>query len=87
MTAKENDWQKREILLGDVPRLYEDLAGEWLLLEVVEESEDGSPRKLRLHGHDESKDALRELMLHQDDWSWKRRVLLVQADPDRCELS
>jgi hypothetical protein len=85
VAGEEEDWRKREILLGDVPRLYQDLAGQWLLLEVVEEA-DGSPRKLRLHGHDESKDALRELMLEQNDWSWKRRFLLVQADPDKCEL-
>jgi hypothetical protein len=86
VAGKENHWEKREILLGDVPRLYRDLAGEWLLLEVVEESEDGAPRKLRLHGHDVSKDALRELILEQDDWSWKRRFVLVRADPDKCEL-
>jgi hypothetical protein len=86
VARKEEDWQKREILRGDVPRLYQGLAGQWLLLEVVEEGEDGSPKKLRLHGHDENKDALRELMLERDDWSWKRRFLLVRADPDRCEL-
>jgi hypothetical protein len=86
VARKEEDWRTKEILLGDIPRLYDDLAGQWLLFEVVEESENGSPSKLRLHGHDESKDALREQMLERDDWSWKRRFLLVQADPDRCEL-
>ncbi len=81
-----DDWREREIGLGDVPRLYQDLAGEWLLLEVLEELENGSPQKLRLHGHHESKDALREMMLEQDDWSWNRRFLIVQANPDKCDL-
>jgi len=82
----ETDWQEKEILLGDIPKLYEDLAGEWLLFEVLEQREDGSPEKLRLHGHDTSKDALREMMLERDDWSWKRRFLLVRANPDQCDL-
>ncbi len=81
-----DDWREKEIRLGDVPRLYEDFASEWLLLEVVEEREDGSPTKLRLHGHDMNKDALREMMLERDDWSWKRRFVLVQADPEKCDL-
>jgi len=80
------DWREKEIGLDDIPRLYRDLAGEWLLLEVLEEMENGSPKKLRLHGHDESKDALREMMLEQDDWSWKRRFLIVEANPDKCVL-
>ena len=79
------DWRGKEIGLDDVPRLYEDLAGEWLL-EVLEELETGAPQKLRLHGHHESKDALREMMLEQDDWSWKQRFLIVKANPDKCAL-
>ena len=80
------DWREKEILLSDVPKLYQDFVGEWLLLEVLEERENGSPAKLRLHGHHESKDELREMMLERDDWSWKRRFLLVQADPEKCDL-
>ena len=80
------DWRGKEIVLSDVARLYEDLSGEWLVLEVLEELENGSPQKLRLHGHHESRDALREMMLEQDDWSWKRRFLIVKANPDKCEL-
>ena len=81
-----DDWREKEIRLGDVPRLYEDFASEWLLLEVVEEQEDGSPTKLRLHGYHMNKDALREMMLERDDWSWKQRFLLVKADPEKCDL-
>lgn len=80
------DWREKEISLGDIAGLYQDLAGEWLLFEVLEELENGSPQKLRLHGHHESKDALREMMLEQDDWNWKQRFLIVKANPDKCEL-
>ena len=69
-----------------MPELYEELAGEWLLLEVLEQADDGSPRRLGLHGHHRDKEVLHERMMELDDWSWNRRFLLVKADPDRCEL-
>ena len=78
---------EKEFPVSDLARIYEDYRGEWLLLEVIEEEANGSPAKLRLHAHDPDKDALRELMLEQDDWSWKQRFLFVKADPDKpCEL-
>ena len=83
----ETDWQEKEIRLDDIPKLYQDLEGQWLLFEVLESGGDGSPKKLRLHGHAENKDALREMMLERDDWSWKRQFLLVRADPNRCDLA
>ncbi len=83
----ETDWQEKEIHLDDIPKLYEDLEGQWLLFEVLESGDEGSPKKLRLHGHAENKDALREMMLERDDWSWKQKFLLVRADPNRCDLA
>ncbi len=93
------DWTQKEILLRDLGQLYQDLAGEWLLLERFPDfplndlskkigAEEGLPTKFRLHAHHPDKDKLREFMLEHDDWDWSKKFLFVLADPEKpCEIS
>lgn len=80
-------WTEKEILLPDLAQLYQDLAGEWLLLEILEGAEKKLPAKFRLHAHHRDKDKLREFMMEHDDWNWEKKFLFVQADPEKpCEI-
>jgi hypothetical protein len=82
------DWSQKEILLRDLGQLYQDLAGEWLLLEILESAEKKQPTKFRLHAHHRDKDKLRELMMEHEDWDWNKKFLFVQADPEKpCEIN
>ncbi len=81
------NWTEKEILLRDLGRLYHDLAGEWLLLEILEGAEKKLPTKFRLHAHHHDKDKLREFILEHDSWDWSKKYLFVQADPQKpCEI-
>lgn len=82
------DWTQKEIFLHDLGQLYQDLAGEWLLLEILEGIEKKLPTKFCLHAHSQDKDKLREFMMEHEDWDWSRKFLIVQADPEKpCEIS
>jgi hypothetical protein len=81
------DWMQKEILLRDLGQLYQDLAGEWLLLEILKGVEEKLPTQFRLHAHHPDKDKLREFMLEHDDWDWGKKFLFVLADPEKpCEI-
>jgi hypothetical protein len=81
------DWSQKEILLRDISQLYQDLAGEWLLLEILQGKDEKLPAKFRLHAHHRDKDNLREFMLEHEDWNWNKKFLFVQADPEKpCEI-
>jgi phosphorylcholine metabolism protein LicD len=91
-------WTEKEILLRDLNQLYQDLAGEWLLLEILPdfpsndttkkvEVEKKLPKKFRLHAHSHDKEKLHEFMMEHEDWDWSRKFLFVQADPEKpCEI-
>jgi hypothetical protein len=81
------DWSTKEILLHDLGQLYHDLAGEWLLLEILQGEKEKLPAKFRLHAHHRDKDKLREFMMEHEDWNWNKKFLFVQADPEKpCEI-
>jgi len=80
-------WTNKEIALRELGQLYKDLAGEWLLLEILEGDVGRLPTKFRLHAHHSEKERLYEFMLEQDQWDWSKRYLLVQADPTKpCDI-
>ncbi|MDQ7052518.1 MAG: hypothetical protein Q9P14_06370 [candidate division KSB1 bacterium] len=77
----------REIRLKEISRLYEETAGDWLLLEILETNATGTPIRLRVLAQSSDKDELHELMMEQDDWDWSKRYLIVYSDPSRpCEI-
>ncbi len=85
--VKVVDWSLKEIFLRDLNQLYQDLAGEWLLLEIFQSEEEKLPDRFRLHAHHRDKDKLREFMLEHNDWDWNKKYLMVQADPEKpCEI-
>ncbi|MDZ7361602.1 MAG: hypothetical protein ONB46_12895 [candidate division KSB1 bacterium] len=80
-------WTDKEILLRDLAQLYQDLVGEWLLLEILEDAEKRVPTKFRLHAHHSDKNKLHEFMMEHDGWDWSKKYLMVQADPEKpCEI-
>lgn len=80
-------WIGKELTLADLGRLYQDLAGEWLLLEILDEGTEPTPRRLRLHAHHRHKEHLHEFMLEHEGWNWGKRYVLVQADPQKpCDI-
>jgi hypothetical protein len=82
------DWSQKEILLRDLGQLYQDLAGEWLLLEILEGAEKRLPAKFWLHAHHRDKNKLHEFMLEHDGWDWSKKYLFVYADPGKpCEIN
>lgn len=81
------NWTEKEILLRDLGQLYQELAGEWLLLEILEGAEKKLPTKFRLHAHHSDKNKLHEFMLEHDGWDWSKKYLFVQANPEKpCEI-
>ena len=70
----------------EVAALYNDLTGQWLLLEVVKIAESGKVDQFRLIANNKDKEQLYELMEH-DDWDWDKKYLFVFADPNSlCEI-
>lgn len=85
--TQASDWAGKEILLSDLCQLYRDLAGQWLLLEILTGEANQSATRIRLHTHHADKDKLHEWMLEHNDWDWSKRYLFVQADPEKpCDL-
>ncbi len=82
-----SDWMMKEISLDDLSRLYYDLAGEWLLMEILATDERNIPLTLKLHMHHPEKDRLHEFMSEHDGWAWNKKFLIIHADPNKpCEL-
>ncbi len=70
----------------EVARLYNDLTGQWLLLEVIEVDKNGKAEKFILRANDEDKEQLYKLM-DSDEWDWDKKYLFVFADPNNlCEI-
>ncbi len=70
----------------EVAGLYNDLLGQWLLLEVVELGKKGKVEKFRLIASHQDKDQLYKLM-ENDDWDWDKKYLFVFANPDSlCDI-
>jgi len=83
----DSEFVGREIRLKEISRLYEETAGDWLLLEILETNAAGTPIRLRVLAQSRDKDELHELMMEQDDWDWSKRYLIVYSDPTRpCEI-
>ncbi len=69
-----------------VASLYNDLTGQWLLLEVIEVDKKGKAKKFKLLANNKEKDELYKLM-DKDDWDWDKKYLFVFADPNNlCEI-
>ena len=70
----------------EVARLYNDLTGQWLLLEVIKVDNKGKAEKFKLVAYDRDKDPLYKLM-DSDEWDWNKKYLFVFADPNNlCEI-
>ncbi len=70
----------------EVARLYNDLTGQWLLLELIKVDEKGKAEKFRLVANHLDKDELYKLM-ESENWDWDKKYLFVFADPDSlCEI-
>jgi len=70
----------------EVAALYNDLTGQWLLLEVIEVNDNGKVNKFRLIANNKDKEQLYELMEYED-WDWDKKYLFVFADPNSlCEI-
>ncbi len=82
------EYQNNILDLKDLARLYAEKAGKWLLLEILETDKENNPTKLRLITHSASKEQLHEHLSEDSEWEWKRRYLIVLADPTKpCTLS
>ncbi len=76
----------RIVTADEVARLHEERANEWFLLEVLSTDENGRANRLRIDGHDKSKDSLRDHLLELEHGPGKRYIFFF-SDPDRiCEL-
>ncbi|MBI2821601.1 MAG: hypothetical protein HYX74_05200 [Acidobacteria bacterium] len=73
----------RDLSLKELSAVYHLLAGEWLLLEIVQGEFTAPGARFRLHAHHPDKERLHEFLLENDDWDWQRRYLFVHADPDK----
>jgi len=70
----------------EVARLYNDLTGQWLLLELIKVDEKGKAEKFKLVANHLDKDELYKLM-ESENWDWDKKYLFVFADPDSlCEI-
>ena len=70
----------------EVARLYNDLTGQWLLLEVIKVDKKGKAEKFKLLANDKDKEQLYKLM-DSDEWDWDKKYLFVFADPNNlCEI-
>ncbi len=70
----------------EVARLYNDLTGQWLLLEVIKMDSKGKAEKFKLIANDRDKEQLYKLM-DSDEWDWDKKYLFVFADPNNlCEI-
>jgi len=77
---------KGVISAKEVARLYNDLTGQWLLLEVIKVDNKGKAEKFKLIAYDRDKDQLYKLM-DSDEWDWNKKYLFVFADPNNlCEI-
>ncbi len=70
----------------EVACLYNDLTGQWLLLEVIKVDENGKAEKFKLVANHLNKDELYKLM-DSDNWDWGKNYMFVFADPNTlCEI-
>jgi hypothetical protein len=70
----------------EVARLYNDLTGQWLLLEVIKVDKKGKAEKFKLLANNIDKGQLYKLM-DSDEWDWDKKYLFVFADPNNlCEI-
>ncbi|RMH88400.1 MAG: hypothetical protein D6681_14770 [Calditrichaeota bacterium] len=84
-----SEWEDKILTLPDIARIYQEKAGEWLLLEVLEVNANQTPVKLRLIRHSPRKEDLHEHMMElEEEWDWERQYLIVLADPFKpCTIS
>ncbi|RMG68516.1 MAG: hypothetical protein D6715_02075 [Calditrichaeota bacterium] len=77
-----------EVHLKEIPELYQRLAGQWLLFEILETNANQTPVRLRLLKNSSNKDDLYEFLMEDDQWNWDRQYLIVYADPSRpCTIA
>ncbi|HHL73609.1 MAG TPA: hypothetical protein ENJ29_13970 [Bacteroidetes bacterium] len=82
------DWIGKEIGLKDISKLYEQTAGNWLLLEVIDTMMDGTPSRMKLLYQSPDKSAVHEFLMEDDDWDWQKQYLIVFSDPTKpCTIS
>ncbi|RME01479.1 MAG: hypothetical protein D6814_01445 [Calditrichaeota bacterium] len=79
----ESAWEGKELQLKEIPQLYNDTAGKWLLLQILETNQNGTPVRLRMIAQSSDKSELHELIMNDDNWNWNHKYLLVFSDPNK----
>jgi hypothetical protein len=69
--------------LSQIPDLYQELAGHWLLLEVLASDEKNQPSRVRLIAESSDKAELHDYVMDHGSWSVEHRYLMVKADPTK----
>lgn len=76
MSTKENLFD-----LAELPELYQEKDGRWLLLEVIQQDAAGNPVCFQLHADAAEKETLHEYLMDHEEWNWNKNYLMVKADP------
>jgi len=69
--------------LYEIPGLYAEKDGKWLLLEVLESDQQNEPTSVRLLAESLNKETLYDLVMEDTDWRWDQRYIIILADPLR----
>jgi hypothetical protein len=79
--------EQDKIDLYEIPDLYAEKDGNWLLLEVLESDLQNEPTSVRLLAESPDKDSIYDHVMEDTDWRWDRRYVIVFADPRRpCRI-
>jgi len=79
-------WENKSIEAKEVAKLYSELKGEWLLLDVLKRGANGKAEEFVLVAHSKEKDDLYDYIMEEGD-EIKGNLIFVFADPDEvCEV-
>ncbi len=84
-----NSRLNKEYSARQMAQLYREMPGVWLLLEVLEQNELGTPQRLKLLAYSPDKEDLYDYLMDQDDnWNWNKKYIFVYSDPEKeCPLN
>jgi len=79
-------WENKSIEAKEVAKLYSELKGEWLLLDVLKRGANDKAEEFVLVAHSKEKDDLYDYIMEEGD-EIKGNLIFVFADPDEvCEV-
>ncbi len=81
-----SSWKNKSIFAKEVAKLYGELEGEWLLLDVLQRGKDGKAEEFVLMAHSVDKDELYEFIM-EEGGEMDGDFIFVFADPNGvCEI-